>query len=505
METRKSPILFVLLVFIVIVLINVIISRFNLRFDFTQDNRYTLSKATKDLLKSLDEPVTVKAYFTGEGLPPQYLQVKRDFKDLLIEYNSLSNGDLVYEFIDPSSDPELEQEAMQNGIQPVIVQVREKDQLKQQKAYMGAVISMGSQKEIIPFMQDNAEMEYVLTTSIKKVSVENKPLVGIINGHGEPRIAELSQAKFSLDVLYQVETVDLNISSDLSKYKALAIIAPKDTIPYAHFMMLDQYLAGGGKLFIGINRVAHDFGTSSASSLNTGLENWLASKGLTVENNMVMDAQCINVNVRQQRGPFMMNVPVPFPYIPRFSNFGDHPITKGMEMLVLPIASNLVYQGDTTIRFTPLITTTEKSSIANVPAVFDVNRNWQDSDFPLSKLTVAGVLSGKLSGNMPSSIIVVSDGDFIINGEGPQAQQLQPDNISLFVNSIDWLSDDTGLISLRTKGITARPLDTLEDGRKQFLKWLNFLLPILIILIYGVLRMQNKKNRRMRRMVPGQL
>lgn len=505
METRKSPLLYVLLVFIVIVLVNVIVSRFNLRFDFTQDNRYTLSKATKDLLKELDEPVTVKAYFTGEGLPPQYLQVKRDFKDLLIEYNSLSNGDLVYEFIDPSTDPELEQEAMQNGIQPVIVQVREKDQLKQQKAYMGAVISMGSQKEIIPFMQDNAEMEYVLTTSIKKVAVENKPLVGIINGHGEPQIAELSQAKFSLDVLYQVETVDLNTSSDLNKYKALALIAPKDTIPYEHFMMLDQYLAGGGKLFIGINRVSHDFATSSAASLRTGLENWLATKGLTVENNMVIDAQCINVNVRQQRGPFMMNVPVPFPYIPRFSNFGDHPITKGMEMLVLPIASNLVYTGDTTIQFTPLVTTTEKSSIANVPAVFDVNRNWQDSDFPLSKLTVAAVLSGKLSGNTPSSIIVVSDGDFIINGEGQQAQQLQPDNVSLFVNSIDWLSDDTGLISLRTKGITARPLDTLEDGRKQFLKWMNFLLPILIILIYGILRMQSKKNRRMRRMVPGQL
>jgi gliding-associated putative ABC transporter substrate-binding component GldG len=505
METKKSPIIYVLLVFIVIVLVNVIVSRFNLRFDFTQDNRYTLSKATKDLLKNLDEPVTVKAYFTAEGLPPQYLQVKRDFKDLLIEYNNISGGDLVYEFIDPSSNPDLEQEAMQNGIQPVIVQVREKDQLKQQKAYMGAVISMGNQKEVIPFMQDNAEMEYVLTTSVKKVSVENKPLVGIINGHGEPTIAEISQAKFSLDVLYQVESVFLDAGTDLSKYKALALIAPKDTIPYEHLMMLDQYLSMGGKLFIGINRVAHDFNTSSASPLSTGLENWLASKGLTVENNMVIDAQCINVNVRQQRGPFMMNVPVPFPYIPRFSNFADHPITKGMEMLVLPIASNLIYNGDTTVKFTPLLTTSEKSSLANVPSQFDVNRNWQDIDFPLSKLTVAGVLSGKISGNNLSSIVIVSDGDFIINGEGQQAQQLQPDNISLFVNSIDWLSDDTGLISLRTKGITARPLDTLEDGRKQFLKWLNFLLPILLILVYGIVRIQNKKNRRMRRMVPGQL
>lgn len=505
MEVKKSPIVYVLLVLLVVILVNVIFSRFNLRFDFTQDNRYTLSKATKDLLKSLEEPVTVKAYFTSEGLPPQYLQVKRDFKDLLMEYNKISGGELVYEFIDPTNNQALEQEAMQNGIQPVIVQVREKDQLKQQKAYMGAVITMGSQKEVIPFMQDNAEMEYTLTTSVKKVSVEKKPLVGIISGHGEPGLSEMTQAKFALDVLYQVETVDLSSSPDLSKYKALAIIAPKDTIPPFQLGLIDQYLGKGGRLFVGINRVAHDFSTSSATSLETGLENWLASKGLMVENNMVMDAQCINVTVRQQRGPFTMNVPVPFPYIPRFSNFADHPITKGMEMLVLPIASNMVYTGGAQFQFTPLLTTSERSALVPVPGYFDVNKNWQDADFPMAKLTVGGILSGKFSGGMESSIIVVSDGDFMINGEGQAAQQLQPDNISLFVNSIDWLSDDTGLISLRTKGITARPLEELEDGTKQLLKWLNFLLPIILILGYGFYRMQRNKNRRMRRMVPGQL
>ncbi|MCF8295178.1 MAG: Gldg family protein [Bacteroidales bacterium] len=505
MDARKSPILYVLLVLVVVILVNIIFNRFNLRFDFTQDNRYTLSKATKDLLKNLEEPVTVKAYFTSEGLPPQYLQVKRDLKDLLIEYNKISNGDLVYEFMDPTSNPELEQEAMQNGIQPVIVQVREKDQLKQQKAYMGAVITMGKQKEVIPFFQNNAEMEYMLTTSVKKVSVENKPLVGLITGHGEPALSMLSQASFELDVLYKVESVDLSTNPDLSKYKALAIIAPKDTIPVYQLGMLDQYLAKGGKLFAGINRVGHDFNTSQASLQQTGLETWLASKGILIEDNMVADAQCINVTVRQQRGPFTMNVPVPFPYIPRISNFADHPITKGMEMLVLPIASNMVYSGGTGFTFTPLLTTSERSSVISAPTYFDVNKTWQDSDFPLSKLTVAGILTGKFGGNVETSIIVVSDGDFVINGEGQQAQQLQPDNISLFVNSIDWLSDDTGLISLRTKGITARPLDELEDGRKQLLKWLNFLLPILLILGYGFYRIQRAKNRRMRRIVPGQL
>ncbi len=87
-----------------------------------------------------------------------------------------------------------------------------------------------------------------------------------------------------------------------------------------------------------------------------------------------------------------------------------------------------------------------------------------------------------------SSIVVFSDGQFPVNGEGQRAQQLAQDNVSLMVNSIDCLSDDTGLIDLRTKGVTSRPLDQIEDGRKTFLKWLNFLLPIILILIYGIIQ-----------------
>ncbi|MCK9205512.1 MAG: ABC transporter, partial [Salinivirgaceae bacterium] len=61
----------------------------------------------------------------------------------------------------------------------------------------------------------------------------------------------------------------------------------------------------------------------------------------------------------------------------------------------------------------------------------------------------------------------------------------------------------TGLIDLRTKGVTSRPLDQLEDGRKAFLKWFNFLMPIVLILILGIIRSQQQRNLRMRRMEEG--
>ncbi len=505
MNTRKTPVIYIGLVIVLVVLVNVLSNRFNLRIDLTEDNRYTLSKATKDILRNLDEPVTVKAYFTSEGLPPQYLKVRRDFKELLIEYNKISGGDLVYEFIDPSEGESVEQEAMQNGIQPVIVQVREKDQLKQQRAFMGAIISMGSQKEVIPFMDNNAPMEYALTTSIKKVSVVNKPLIGIIGGHEEPSLAEMQEAVYSLEVLYNLEEITLSDTLDFMKYQAMAWINPQEVVDPAELAILDQYLAQGGKLFLAFNTVKHDFNTSQAELLETGIDTWLSEKGLIVEKNALVDAQCVNVSVRQQRGPFVMNVPVPFPYIPQVSNFADHVITKGMELMVLPMVSTMSYVGDSTKKFTPLVFSSNKANTKTVPLFFDVNRNWTDQDFPLSNVALGGILSGKLSGNLESQMVVIADGDFPVNGEGANAQQLQPDNISLFVNSIDWLADDTGLIDLRTKGVSSRPLDEMDDSKKQWLKWFNFFLPILLILAFGFYRSQVNKNKRMRRMERGSL
>ncbi|HCW08167.1 MAG TPA: hypothetical protein DGG95_12470, partial [Cytophagales bacterium] len=117
-------------------------------------------------------------------------------------------------------------------------------------------------------------------------------------------------------------------------------------------------------------------------------------------------------------------------------------------------------------------------------------------DFPNQNLIVAGVVEGKLSGNARSKMVVVADGDFPINGAGERAQKLSKDNVSLFVNSIDWLSDDTGLIALRTKGASSRPIKQLEDSTKTLLKYGNFLLPVLLAIGYGVYRSQRSKMRR---------
>jgi gliding-associated putative ABC transporter substrate-binding component GldG len=501
MKNKKSITTQILLVVAVLVVINILSQQFYFRLDFTADKRYTLSQATKDILKQLDEPVTVTAYFT-EDLPPDLAVTKQDFKDLLVEYASISGGKVLYEFIDPASDQAIEQKAFQAGIQPVLVSTREKDEATQKKVFMGALLQIGTESEVIPFMQPGAAMEYSLSTSIKKLSLTDKPLIGILQGHGQPSLNAMNQVMQSLLVLYEVQPVNLNDSTaDLNKYKTVAIVGPRDTIPEFHLMLLDDYLANGGNLFIAMDRVDGDLSTVQGKSIETGLETWLSSKGLVVENNFVVDASCGSVSVRQGNFPFP--VQMKFPYLPMIVNFEDHPATKGLEQVLLPFASSIVYTGDTSNHFIPLAKSSEKSGTLSAPLYFDINKKWTDNDLPLSNITVGAALRGNIVGSIESGIVLFSDGQFPVNGEGQRSQQISQDNVSLMVNSIDWLSDDTGLIDLRTKGVTSRPLDQVEDGKKILLKWLNFFLPIILIIIYGIIKMQRTRNRRVKRMEEG--
>jgi hypothetical protein len=190
---------------------------------------------------------------------------------------------------------------------------------------------------------------------------------------------------------------------------------------------------------------------------------------------------------------FSFSTQVQFPYLPILTNFADHPVTSGLETVIMQFASSVEYTGDSTLHFTPLVMTSEKSGTQTAPLYFNIQKKWGDSDFPMKNIVVAGVLEGKIVGPDDSKMIVIGDGNFAINGQGQQAQQLAPDNVNLLVNSVDWLSDDTGLIALRTRGITSRMLDQIEDGKKNFLKWLNVLLPVLLIIAYGIIRSQRNR------------
>jgi gliding-associated putative ABC transporter substrate-binding component GldG len=485
----------------VFILANLLSVRFFFRWDVTQEKEYTLSRSTLQILKGLESPVTVKAYFS-ENMPPDIARVKRDFKDLLIEYSRRSKGKVVYSFINPNESTEKETEAMQSGIQPVVINVRDKDQMKQQKAYLGAQIQLGDKKEAIPFMQPGAPMEFALSSTIKKLSVKNKPVIALLQGHGEAGIKDLQQAAAGLQVLNDIEEYEINDTLPIpDRFATVAIINPQDSFPESHLAQLDHFLARGKNIFIAYSRQAADLQSSMANNKTTGLEEWLRKKNIIMEDQLIIDAQCGSVQVRQQQGFFSFITNISFPYFPMVNHFANHPAVKGLEQVILQFASPIVFQGDTSvIKYTPLMFTSERAGTQPVPVFFNVQKQWTMADFPQSRLVMGAAFTGPLAGNASSRMIVIANGTFAVNGSGERAVQLPPDNVNLLVNSIEWLTDNTGLMDLRTKGVTSRPLKQLEDGQRSFYKYANFLFPILAIVLFGMGRMQWRKKQRDKRM-----
>jgi len=160
-------------------------------------------------------------------------------------------------------------------------------------------------------------------------------------------------------------------------------------------------------------------------------------------------------------------------------------------------ASSIRFTGDSTKIYTPLAFTSDKSGTQPAPVYFNVEKRWTEADFPLKNIPVAALVEDTKT---KSKLVVVSDGDISVNGTGREAHQIQPDNANFMVNAIDFMSDDTGLIQLRSKQVKMRPLDQISDSKKAWLKIINFILPILIIIAVGIIRYQKRRIQRLKRM-----
>ena len=494
---KKSYISSIILVVATFVVLAFVSQYLHFRLDFTEGGQYSLSKATKSILKKLDSPVTITAYFTKD-LAPNLAKTREDLRDMLIEYNNISGGNVMYKFENPNADEDKEKEAIQDGIRPVLFNAREKDEVKQQKVYMGLIIRLNEKKEVIPFIDPKASLEYELSTAIKKLSIKSKPKVGFVSGHGEPPLTSYPQLTKQLNILYDVQEVKLDDATfKPADYKVLVLAANSDTIPQNHFDILDSYLDNGGNIVVATNHLKGDLRSLTGTVLMSGVENWLQTKGINIKNSFITDAQCGSIQVRQQTSFGTMNSSMKFPYFPLASNFADNAATKGLEQIFFTFTAPLEYVGDSSRTFTPLIYSSEKSGEETAPVYFDVKKQWTLTDFDKSKQIIAGLLSDN---NNNSKIIIIGNGDFANNGSAQRPQQKAEDNISLMANFIDLLSDDTGLVELRTKSITSRPIAQLEDMTKNIVKWLNFLIPILLVIIYGVIRIQINRSKRLKRM-----
>ncbi len=171
---------------IIIVLVNVTGVTLFFRFDLTSNKIYSLSQASKKVVSTLSEPLTINVFFT-RNLPPPHNQTERYLHDLLEEYAIHANRYFNYRFYDVSFEGETgERGAMENqklansyGIYPVQIQAVEQDEVKFKRAYMGMVLIHGDIIERISTITSTDGLEYKLTTTIQKLNNKISALLSL--------------------------------------------------------------------------------------------------------------------------------------------------------------------------------------------------------------------------------------------------------------------------------------------------------------------------------------
>ncbi|HUL45118.1 MAG TPA: Gldg family protein [Bacteroidota bacterium] len=509
---RTQSFLRIVVILGILVFLNMLGMRFFERIDLTKERIYTLSEASKNLVRSLDDKFLVKAYFTSD-LPSPYNNNKREVQDQLDEYRAYAGGNFQYEFIDPSKKEDLEQEAQRYGIPPVQVQVLKEDKLQIEKAYMGLVLLYGDKQEHVPVVQSTANLEYEISSAIKKMTSKELKKVGVLAGQGEPTLQQMNEVQQMLEKQYQVVSVDLTggkaVPSDIA---VLLVVAPAQPFKNWEKYLLDQYVMKGGRIAFFVNKVNMNLQNQIGQPLNLNLDDMFETYGVRVNTDLVRDVSCAYVTVSQQAGFMVIQNQIPFYYLPRVSTFSKtSPVVKDLGSVVFYFVSSI----DTSlarpkgITASVLAQTSTKSGrqenyfMIN-PTVAVTQDMFKESGIPLV-VTLEGaftsVFASKPVGiedNMKSTIdttkklvtggankmVVVGDGDFLQD----QLSGGNRDNFLLASNLVDWLADDIGLASIRARESSTKPLDEVGESARNWVKGIDLAAPPLVVVLVGMIR-----------------
>ena len=164
LANRRDAILQVLLIAGSLAALTYTANQFLWRADLTANNRYTLAAASHEIAQGLDDPVTVTAYFSA-NLPARFGRARDEFRALLQEFRAAADGNVEFRFVNPNEDDQAARAAREAGVRPVTVNVRQQNQMTQKRAYLGAVFQYQDQREVVPFVEPGAPMEYTIAST----------------------------------------------------------------------------------------------------------------------------------------------------------------------------------------------------------------------------------------------------------------------------------------------------------------------------------------------------
>ena len=546
---KKRDILSLVLAVVILVLLNVVGSFVFHRFDLTSEKRYTLSDATKKLLGELNDIVYVKVYLEGE-FPSGFKRLRDETREMLDEFRVYSNDNIEYEFINPNENPDKKQrddiykQLYKKGLQPTNLEVKEESGISQQIIFPAALVSHKGREMPWQLLKTNMgqspeaqlnnsiqALEYEFASCIRNLTTAVKPQIGIVEGHGELDTLALRDIREALSEFYFLKQVNINEQlKSLDGLKAIIIAKPDTTFSEKDKFIIDQYVMKGGKILWAVDPLNTSMDSLRKTSRTIAipydlkLDDMLFKYGARLNPNMILDLQSsaipVNKALRGQPPRFEL---MPWVFSPLLLPKSNHPIVKNLDVIKVEFAGSIDTIDVKGIQKTILLQSSKYAKTLNAPVRVDlrmVNMVPEEDQFRDSYRPVALLLEGEFESlyknripptlaadsainykekGINTKMIVISDGDIIRNEVQYSAGKAFPlgydiytkqtyGNKNFILNCINYLCDDSGLISVRARELTLRLMDK-KKLKNERLKWqaINTAIPLFVVLVFGII------------------
>jgi ABC-2 type transport system permease protein len=458
--------LWLVITLVLLFAINITASRWHSRIDFTNENRFTLSAATRQLLNTINEPVHVDVFLKG-NYPSGFKKLSASTDDLLQEFKEITGANFTYTFISPDDKVEGTDVAYGDtlsamGLLPINLTSQVKEGQQQQYVYPVALVHYKDQTlpvllyqgktPLINFQELNsaeAMLEYKIANAISKITQEQKTMIGYTNGNGEPMdysIYDLVENNLNID--YKLSLFNINTQPFVPlDFKVLVMVKPANAFSEAAKLKLDQYVMNGGKLLIFADRLNAEMDSlqikNEVVAYDRGLQlNDLMFKyGVRLNADLIMDLQCdylpFDVN---GNGQFEL---LPWNYFPVLESRSNHAINKNLGFVSGRFTNSIDTVDAEGIKKTVLLNSSANARRIASPALISGRENVAAAaheKFTTPNIPVAVLLEGKFTslfanrtsqamrdsmaaygGNFlpeclaDNKMIIVADGDIVLN------------------------------------------------------------------------------------------
>jgi len=567
---RKRNIVQLGLAIILIILINLISSFVFTRFDLTAERRYTLSNATKHILKKLDDIVFFKVYLEGD-LPPGFRRLSNETREMLNEFRAYSDN-IQYEFVDPSANPNTKERndtyrlLAERGLLPTDLRTTKKGQSSQLIIFPGTIVTYKGREVPVQLLmtqlgQDPNKvlnnsiqtLEYNLASAIQKLTTTIRPRVAFIEGEGELSALETLDLQNTLSEYYNVERIKINqkinslalrMKTDsvndqlINKFQTIIIAKPTKPFDEKDKFLIDQFIMRGGRVLWVIDPVFASMDSLGKYSSTMGIVNetnltdQLYNYGVRLNNNLVLDLNAIQIVIKTgQIGNQPQLDYFPFYYFPLLVPYQRHPIVNGLNLVRTEFVSTLDTVPVPGVKSTYLLSTSPYSRIVNAPVYIDLEILKKEPDpamYNIGPQPVAVLLEGIFTSaylfrippeleqnkdlayrnkSKPTKMIVIADGDVVKNqfevSQGyplplgyDQWTRQSFGNKDFIMNAINYLCDDSGLITVRARELKLRLLDSSKvSSRRLFWQLLNIVVPVGLVLLFGFIKFRIRRMR----------